>query len=107
MSERAGHWRKVLQSGLRANWFRSGKGWPGMDAPPKSAAGIGKPLAWSFGADFAAKVATFATTLIAVRSLDPIRFGQFTGLLASAFLAASFWDAGLTTLLTREYAAGR
>lgn len=61
----------------------------------------------SLTGDLSSKVAVLLTTLIAARALSPVEFGQFAGLSASAIFAASVWDAGVSTLLTREAAAGR
>ncbi|MFN8556267.1 MAG: hypothetical protein U0531_02590 [Dehalococcoidia bacterium] len=63
-------------------------------------------LLWTLSGDLLSKVAVLATTLIAVRGLAPTHFGQFIGFSATAVLAASLWDAGVSTLLTREVAAG-
>lgn len=53
------------------------------------------------------KVAVLVTNLIAVRALEPVEFGLYVGLSATAILSASLWDAGVSTLLTREFASGR
>jgi O-antigen/teichoic acid export membrane protein len=67
---------------------------------------VGRPLGWSVGTDLAAKAAVLVTTLIAVRSLPPSKFGIFVGMSASALMAAALWDFGLSPLLTREVATG-
>lgn len=57
--------------------------------------------------DVSSKLGLLVTTLIAVRSLAPWEFGQFVGLSATALVAASVWDVGVSPLLTREVAAER
>jgi O-antigen/teichoic acid export membrane protein len=65
------------------------------------------PLAWSMSTDASAKAATLVTTFVAIRALAPRQFGQVVGLYAVALLAASLWDLGVSSLLTREIAAER
>jgi O-antigen/teichoic acid export membrane protein len=65
------------------------------------------PFLWSLLGDSASKLAVLATTLIAVRALDPARFATYVGLLATAIVAGSVWDAGVSYLITREFSAGR
>jgi O-antigen/teichoic acid export membrane protein len=57
--------------------------------------------------DAGAKLADLLTSLIAARALDPVLFGQYVAFAAAALLASSLWDFGLSTVLTREVAAGR
>lgn len=66
-----------------------------------------RSLFWLLSGDALAKVATLATTLIAVRVLNPLEFGRYTGFYATAVLAASTWDLGVSSLLTRELASDR
>ncbi len=66
-----------------------------------------RALSWSFGTDLAGKLAVLATTVIAVRALAPLSFGQFVGLSATAFLAAWIWDAGVASVVERGFAARR
>ena len=54
-----------------------------------------------------AKVAVLATSLIAAEALSPGQFGRYASLYALTFFAAAVWDFGVSTLLTRETAAGR
>jgi len=67
---------------------------------------VGRSLGWSAGTDLASKCAVLVTTLIAVRSLQPSKFGVFVGMSATTIMAAALWDFGLSSLLTREVAAG-
>jgi len=62
---------------------------------------------WALSGDAISKVAVLCTNIIAVRSLEPIEFGLYVGLWATAILSASLWDVGVSTLLTRELAANR
>src|SRR5437868_1637172 len=43
---------------------------------------VGRSLGWSLGTDLTAKGAVLVTTLIAVRSLQPSKFGVFIGMSA-------------------------
>jgi O-antigen/teichoic acid export membrane protein len=62
---------------------------------------------WAFSGDAASKAAVLVASLVAVRSLEPVNFGLFIGLSATAILSASLWDLGVSSLLTRELAAAR
>jgi O-antigen/teichoic acid export membrane protein len=64
-------------------------------------------LFWLLSGDALAKLATLVTTLVAVRVLDPLEFGLYTGFSATALLAGSMWDLGVSSLLTRELASDR
>jgi O-antigen/teichoic acid export membrane protein len=66
-----------------------------------------RSLLWLLSGDGLAKAATLVTTLIAVRALNPLEFGLYTGFYATAVLAGSIWDLGVSPLLTREVATGR
>jgi O-antigen/teichoic acid export membrane protein len=66
-----------------------------------------RSLFWLLSGDALAKLATLATTLVAVRVLNPLGFGLYIGLYATSVLAASSWDLGISSLLTRELASGR
>src|SRR5260221_6755211 len=68
---------------------------------------LAKSFFWSFSGGFASKAALLVTSLVAVRALDPVEFGTYIGMSATALLASFFWDFGLSTLLMREYAAHR
>jgi O-antigen/teichoic acid export membrane protein len=52
------------------------------------------------------KLGVLVLTLVAARALDAVTFGEFIGFWAIALLAAALWDAGGSTLVTREIAAG-
>jgi O-antigen/teichoic acid export membrane protein len=62
---------------------------------------------WAFSGDAASKAAVLVASLVAVRSLEPVDFGLYIGLSATAILSASLWDLGVSSLLTRELAAAR
>jgi O-antigen/teichoic acid export membrane protein/O-antigen ligase len=64
-------------------------------------------VAWSVASTVASKVSVLAFTLIAIRSLEPERLGQFVTLQAAALLGAVAWDLGMSSLATREVAAGK
>lgn len=66
-----------------------------------------RALIWSSGGDAVSKLAVLATTVVAARSLDPIRFGLFIGLSALLVLSSAVWDAGSSVVVTREVAARR
>lgn len=67
---------------------------------------VGRSLRWSAGTDLASKCAVLATSLVAVRSLQPSSFGVFVGMSATTVMAAALWDFGLSALVTREIASG-
>jgi O-antigen/teichoic acid export membrane protein len=48
-----------------------------------------------------------AATLIAARALPPVALGLFVGLWAAAVIAGACWDAGVSTVVSREVASGR
>jgi len=60
---------------------------------------------WAFSGEAISKIAILATSLIAVRALSPVEFGLYLGLSATTLLAAAFWDAGVSVVMTRELAA--
>jgi O-antigen/teichoic acid export membrane protein len=68
---------------------------------------MAQSLVGTFAWDLSAKAAVLLTAFIAVRAFSPAGFGQYITLSAIALLAAALWDAGGSTLLTREFAAGR
>jgi O-antigen/teichoic acid export membrane protein len=67
---------------------------------------LGTGLSWSAATDVGSKLAVLLTTFVLVRALAPVTFGQYIGLVATSMLAAAIWDAGSSTLLTREFAKG-
>lgn len=62
--------------------------------------GLVAALGRTGGSEIASKGAVLATTVIAARMLDSSAFAAYSGLLAVALLAAAFWDAGISTLVT-------
>lgn len=64
-------------------------------------------MAWSIGGDSLSRLATLGVTLIAARIVNPLAFAHYLQLYAVAILAAVIWDAGVTTLVTREVAYKR
>lgn len=66
-----------------------------------------KPVAWLMSGDALSKLALLITTVVAARAMSPLDFGRYIGLWATAVVAAALWDAGVSTLVTREVAAGR
>jgi O-antigen/teichoic acid export membrane protein len=62
--------------------------------------GLFAALGRTGGSEVASKGAVLATTVAAARLLDPSAFAAYSGLLAVALLAAAFWDAGISTLVT-------
>ena len=62
---------------------------------------------WAAAGDVAARVGMLLVTIVAARALDPGEFGLYLGFSAVVLLAASLWDLGVGTVLTREVAAGR
>lgn len=81
---------------------------PGEVEPGPQARGrpfLVRAILWSFGGDAFSRAGVLALTFIAVRALDPIDFGRFVALYAIAGVAAGVWDAGVSTLLTRELAS--
>ena len=69
--------------------------------------GLLRALMWTAAGDGAARVGMLAVTIVAARALDPGEFGLYLGFSAVVLLAASLWDLGVGTVLTREVAAGR
>jgi O-antigen/teichoic acid export membrane protein len=68
---------------------------------------LGKPVAWLMGSDGVSKLALLVATIVAARAMSPIELGRYIGLWATAVVAAALWDAGVSTLVTREIAAER
>ena len=68
---------------------------------------LAKPVGWLMSGDGLSKVALLVTTLVAARAMSPLDFGRYISLWAAAVVAAALWDAGVSTLVTREVAAGR
>jgi O-antigen/teichoic acid export membrane protein len=66
-----------------------------------------RAIAWTGGGDLLGKIALGGLTAIAGRRLGQQDFAIMVGLIASGVLAAAVWDLGVSTLLTREVAAGR
>ena len=76
---------------------------PGAFPPMTSIPGRGSlivALSRSGAGDITSKAAVLVTTIAAARLLDPVAFAVYSGLLAVALLAAAFWDAGISTLVT-------
>ncbi len=73
----------------------------------RAAIAFAKPVAWLMSGDALSKFALLVTTVVAARALSPLDFGRYLGLWATAVVAAAVWDAGVSTLVTREIAAGR
>lgn len=69
--------------------------------------GLLRALMWTAAGDAAARVGMLLVTIVAARALDPGEFGLYLGFSAVVLLAASLWDLGVGTVLTREVAAGR
>jgi O-antigen/teichoic acid export membrane protein len=69
--------------------------------------GVLRSVSWSFASVLVAKVAVLAINLVAIALLPPDGFGRFVTLQAAALLGATVWDLGVSSLLTREVAAGR
>lgn len=68
---------------------------------------LAKPVAWLIGGDALSKLALLVTVVVAARAMSPLDFGRYLGLWATAVVAAALWDAGVSTLVTREVASGR
>lgn len=68
--------------------------------------GLAWSLAWSLSGNLAGKAGLLLFTLLAAAALDADAFGMFVALQAVALMAAVAWDLGLTTITTREIAAG-
>ncbi len=80
----------------------------GQGSPrPARSGSVVRALGWSLTTDLASKLAVLVATFIAVRSLQPLAFGQFIALTATALLAATVWDIGVSYLVTREVGAAR
>lgn len=81
-----------------------------LDADPNDsrprAPNLVRALAWSLTGNLMSKAGIVVFTLLAAAALDAEDFGQFVGLQAVALMAAVAWDLGLTTVVTREIAAG-
>jgi O-antigen/teichoic acid export membrane protein len=60
-----------------------------------------------FAGDAVSKAAVLMTTLIAARALGGDTFGEYLGISAVVFVAAGIWDMGLSTVVTRDVAAGK
>jgi O-antigen/teichoic acid export membrane protein len=67
---------------------------------------LARSLSWSFSGNLIGKTGIVLFTLVAAASLTSENFGELVGLQAAALLAAAAWDLGLTTITTREIAAG-
>jgi O-antigen/teichoic acid export membrane protein len=72
---------------------------PTMNSIPRSG-GLFAALGRSSVGELATKAAVLATVVAAARILDPSTFAVYSGLLAVALLAAAFWDAGISTVVT-------
>lgn len=68
---------------------------------------LAKPVTWLMSGDALSKLALLVTTVVAARAMSPLNFGRYIGLWATAVVAAALWDAGVSTVVTREVAAGR
>lgn len=68
--------------------------------------GLARSLAWSLSGNLAGKAGFLLFNLLAAAAVNAEAFGQFVGLQAVALMAAVAWDLGLTTITTREIAAG-
>jgi O-antigen/teichoic acid export membrane protein len=77
------------------------------DSADSGRAGLVRPFLWTLTGDAASKIAILLTSLVAVRSLPPVEFGVYLGLAATTILAASMWDLGVSSVVTRELAAQR
>jgi len=55
---------------------------------------ISKSFLWSFGGGLVSRFAVLVNAVIVLRSVDPLTFGRYAGLSATALLAAGFWDVG-------------
>lgn len=77
-------------------------------SPDRSGRGpsLARSLSWSFSGNLIGKAGIVLFTLAAAASLTSENFGELVGLQAAALLAAAAWDLGLTTITTREIAAG-
>jgi O-antigen/teichoic acid export membrane protein len=67
---------------------------------------LGISLSAVLSGDAVSKLATAATSLLALQALAPSAFGTYAGLQATGILAAGAWDLGGSTLVVRRVARG-
>lgn len=65
---------------------------------------VAKNAAWIFVGEGVSRVLKLAVTMLVVRQFGPEDFGRFTFAFAVATMAAMAFDAGMVTVVTREYA---